>query len=55
MDVCALADKTGDLAIVRYPDECWYDGSCVMAFPTQPPSIKLVHPLNMRLAIRRVR
>jgi NAD-dependent dihydropyrimidine dehydrogenase PreA subunit len=55
MDVICPGNKRGDLPTVRYHDECWYDGGCVMVCPTEPPAIKLVHPLNMRLALRRVK
>jgi NAD-dependent dihydropyrimidine dehydrogenase PreA subunit len=55
MDVYLSAEKPGEPPIVRYPDECWYGGSCVLVCPTQPPAIKLVHPLNMRLALKRVK
>lgn len=49
------AEKLGGPPVVRYPDECWYCGSCVMVCPTQPPAIDLIHPLNMRLALKRVK
>ena len=55
MDVIFPAEGPGGSPIVRYPDECWYGGSCVLACPEEPPAISLVHPLNMRLALRRVK
>jgi NAD-dependent dihydropyrimidine dehydrogenase PreA subunit len=55
MDVYKPAEKPGGIPIVCYPDECWYGGGCVLVCPTQPLSIKLVHPLNMRLALRKVK
>lgn len=55
MDVFAEASQPGDPPVVRYPDECWYDGGCVTVCPIQPSAIRLVHPLQMRLALRRVK
>lgn len=55
MDMIFPAEKPGSPPMVRYPDECWYCGSCVMVCPTQPRAVKLIHPLNMRLALRRVK
>ncbi|MFX0197991.1 MAG: ferredoxin family protein [Candidatus Hodarchaeota archaeon] len=55
MDVLFPSEKPGAPPIIRYPDECWYCGSCYMVCPTEPPAIDLVHPLNMRLALRRVK
>jgi adenylylsulfate reductase subunit B len=55
MDIIFPAEESGEPPVVRYPDECWYDGSCLLVCPTQPAAIKLVHPLNMRLAVRRVK
>ncbi len=54
MDVISAAKKKGDFPKVSYPDECWYCGSCYMVCPTNPPAIRLVHPLEMQLAVRRV-
>lgn len=55
MDVLCSSKKGKRIPVVKYPDECWYCGSCYMACPTQPPAITLVHPLNMRLAVRKVK
>ena len=56
MDVFAPAKKKGDPPTVCYPDECWYEAACVTVCPTKPKAItKLVHPLNMRLALRKVK
>jgi len=55
MDMIFFAEKPGDPPVIRYPDECWYCGSCFMVCPTQPRAIKLIHPLNMRLALKRVK
>ncbi len=55
MDVIAASEKPGDHPHVAYPDECWYCGSCHMACPTEPCAITLVHPLELRLAVRQVK
>ena len=54
MDVFVVA-QDGGAPEVRYPDECWYDGGCVGVCPVQPSAIRLVHPLFMRLAVKRVK
>lgn len=41
--------------LTEYPDECWYCGTCYMVCPTEPKAITLIHPLNMRLALRKVK
>ena len=35
-----------------YPDECWYDGACVMECP-RPGAIRLNHPLAQRVTFKR--
>lgn len=55
MDVISAPEKPGDYPVVTYPDECWYCGSCFMVCPAQPHAITLVHPLEMRLSLRRVK
>jgi NAD-dependent dihydropyrimidine dehydrogenase PreA subunit len=54
MDVFQEAETSGGPPRVRYPDECWYCGSCFMVCPTNPQAVTLIFPLNMRLALRRV-
>ncbi|MDP2645306.1 MAG: ferredoxin family protein [Desulfobacterales bacterium] len=55
MDVIARPAGPEEIPQVRYPDECWYCGSCIMVCPTSPRAVNLVHPLDMRLALRRVK
>ena len=55
MDVFAPAQNPGDPPVTKYPDECWYDGACVLACPVGQKAIRLVHPLHMRLVVRHVK
>lgn len=41
--------------LVKYPDECHYDYLCMDVCPVKPSAIKLVHPLDMRLSLKRVK
>lgn len=52
MDVFIPSPQKGKPPVVLYPDECWYDGSCVMACP-RAGAIKLNHPLTQRVRFKR--
>ena len=54
LDIFATGKDSGDLPIVLYPDECWYDGACVEICPVEL-AIRLVHPLYMKLVLKRVK
>jgi len=48
VDACPIeillpAEKTGNVPLVAYPDECWYCGCCVMECPGK--AIIFRHPL----------
>jgi len=55
MDVFQAESKSRDIPSTTYVDECWYCGVCVTVCPSQPCAINLVHPLNMRLALKKVK
>jgi NAD-dependent dihydropyrimidine dehydrogenase PreA subunit len=42
----------GKQPIILYPEECWYEGSCVTHCP-KPGAIKLNHPLSQRVRWKR--
>jgi NAD-dependent dihydropyrimidine dehydrogenase PreA subunit len=42
----------GKPPIILYPEECWYEGSCVTHCP-KPGAIKLNHPLTQRVRWKR--
>lgn len=44
--------EQGKPPVVLYPDECWFDGSCVEQCPV-PGAIKLQHPLHQRIGWKR--
>ncbi len=43
VDLMLPNPEKGGPPILRYPEECWYEGSCVDACPV-PGAIRLVHP-----------
>ena len=54
MDLMMPNPEKGKPPIIVYPDECYYDGLCVLNCPLwQEGSIKLVHPLNQRVRWKR--
>jgi len=55
LDVISFPDTPGDPPVPRYPDECWYCGSCYMVCPTEPKAVKPVHPPELRLFVRQVK
>jgi len=52
MDVFIPNPKKGRPPIMVYPDECWYDGCCVMECP-RPGAITMNHPLMQRVRFKR--
>jgi len=48
-------DNPKESPIVKYPDECFYHYGCVAVCPENPPAIRIVHPLDMRLSLRKVK
>jgi NAD-dependent dihydropyrimidine dehydrogenase PreA subunit len=52
MDVFIPNPEKGRPPIMVYPDECWYDGCCVMECP-RPGAIKMNHPLMQRVRFKR--
>ena len=51
-DVLVPNPEKGKPPIVLYPDECWFDGSCIAHCPV-PGAIRIEHPLNQRAAWKR--
>lgn len=50
MDILMPNPEKGKPPVVLYPDECWYDGSCVDVCPLwNRGAIRLNHPLNQRV------
>lgn len=52
MDILIPNPVKGKPPILLYPDECWYDGSCILACPRQG-AIQLNHPLTQRARFKR--
>jgi NAD-dependent dihydropyrimidine dehydrogenase PreA subunit len=52
MDVFIPNPEMGKPPLILYPEECWYDGSCVMECPRKG-AIQLNHPLMQRVRWRR--
>ncbi len=48
VDIFIPNPEKGKPPLLLYPEECWYDGSCVEACPV-PGAIKLIHPLMNRV------
>ena len=44
--------EKGKPPVVLYPDECWFDGSCVELCPVSG-AIRMEHPLNQRVGWKR--
>ena len=54
MDLMMPNPEKGKPPVIIYPDECYYDGLCVVSCPLwQEGSIKLNHPLNQRVRWKR--
>jgi len=51
-DVMIPNPEKGKPPIALYPDECWYEGSCVEHCP-RAGAIRLNHPLAMRVRWKR--
>ena len=52
MDVLAPNPQKGEPPIVTYPEECWFEGSCVETCPQKEKgAIKVVIPLPMRVSV----
>ena len=52
MDVLAPNPQKGEPPIVTYPEECWFEGSCVEMCPQKEKgAIKVVIPLPMRVSV----
>ena len=54
-NIIFAADSPGEPPVVLYPDECLYHYGCVDVCPENPPAIKISHPLDMRLSLRKVK
>lgn len=52
MDVFIPNPKKGGPPFILYPEECWYDGACVMHCPKKG-AIQLNHPLMQRVRWKR--
>jgi NAD-dependent dihydropyrimidine dehydrogenase PreA subunit len=52
MDVFIPNPEKGEPPIIVYPDECWYEGCCVVMCPA-PGAIRLNHPLMQRVRWKR--
>lgn len=54
MDILMPNPEKGKPPIILYPDECWYDGLCVLNCPKWlKGAIKLNHPMNQRVRWKR--
>ncbi len=54
MDILVPAPKKGDPPIVAYPEECWFDGSCVEMCPQRDKgAIRVRTPLPMKVSVLR--
>lgn len=54
MEILEASPEKGKPPIVKYPDECAYDGACWMQCPQREKgAIKIVPPLPMRVSILR--
>jgi NAD-dependent dihydropyrimidine dehydrogenase PreA subunit len=54
MDVFSAAAKKGDPPIVAYPEECWFEGSCIEVCPRREQgAIRVSIPLPMRVSVLR--
>jgi NAD-dependent dihydropyrimidine dehydrogenase PreA subunit len=52
MDVLAPNPEKGKPPIVAYPEECWFDGSCVEMCPLKEKgAIQVRIPLPMRVSV----
>jgi NAD-dependent dihydropyrimidine dehydrogenase PreA subunit len=50
MDILMPNPEKGKPPVILYPDECYYDGLCVINCPLwEKGAIKLNHPLNQRV------
>lgn len=52
MDLLLPSPVKGKPPVVMYPDECWYDGACVMEC-RRAGAIRLNHPLTQRVRFKR--
>lgn len=53
-DVFVANPEKGKPPIVKYPEECWYEGSCVYECPLREKgAIKIITPLPMRVLVLR--
>jgi adenylylsulfate reductase subunit B len=54
MDILEANEVQGNPPVVRYPDECAYDGVCFERCPkSRLGAIRIIPPLPMRVSIRR--
>ncbi len=54
MDILAANPEKGKPPTVAYPDECWYEGSCLIHCHLRDKgALKLLTPLPMRVSILR--
>ena len=44
--------EKGKPPIVQFPQDCWFDGYCVLFCPI-PGAMKMVHPLSQRVGWKR--
>ena len=53
-DIFEPNPEKGKPPVVMYPDECWYDGSCVQECPlSEKGAIKLKIPLSEEISVVR--
>lgn len=53
-DVYEANPEKGKPPVVKYPEECWFDGYCVYRCPASAAgAIKIITPLPMRVCIKR--
>jgi adenylylsulfate reductase subunit B len=46
-----FGSKKGEIPIIKYPEECWHEGACLLDCPIQG-AIRLRTPLTMMLIFK---
>ncbi len=53
-DIFEANPEKGKPPIVKYPDECWFEGSCIDECPlSKKGAIKIVVPLSEKVSVLR--
>ena len=54
-NIIIASEMPDEPPVIKYRDECHYHYLCMMICPVNPPAVRIVHPLDMRLSLRRVK